>query len=164
MSQALRKCGRDIVFSLSNSAPFEHAADWARLANCWRTTGDIWDRWDKNDRRMAVRHLRDRLLPGPLGAVSPGRATGTTPTCSWSGYVGWGPRLHPTKLTPDEQYTHISLWCLLSAPLLIGCDMDRLDRFTLEPAHQRRGAGARPGRPRPAGRPRGDVGARSTSI
>ena len=47
------------------------------------------------------------------------------------GWVGWGPKLHPTKLTPDEQYTHISLWCLLSAPLLIGCDMEKLDAFTL---------------------------------
>ncbi len=43
MSQALRACRRDIVYSLSNSAPFPKAADWARLANCWRTTGDIWD-------------------------------------------------------------------------------------------------------------------------
>ncbi len=47
------------------------------------------------------------------------------------GYVGWGPDLHATRLTADEQYTHISMWCLLSAPLLIGCDMDRLDPFTL---------------------------------
>jgi len=47
------------------------------------------------------------------------------------GWVGWGPKLHQTKLTPDEQYTHISLWCLLSAPLLIGCDLEKLDAFTL---------------------------------
>ncbi len=47
------------------------------------------------------------------------------------GWVGWGPNLHPTKLTPDEQYTHISLWCLLSVPLLLGNDLDRLDAFTL---------------------------------
>ncbi len=46
------------------------------------------------------------------------------------GKVGWGPHLHPTRLTPNEQYTHISLWCLLSAPLLIGCDMTQLDPFT----------------------------------
>lgn len=45
--------------------------------------------------------------------------------------VGWGDNLHPTKLTPDEQYTHITLWCLLSAPLLIGCDISKLDDFTL---------------------------------
>ena len=47
------------------------------------------------------------------------------------GKVGWGPSLHPTHLTPNEQYTHISLWCLLSSPLLIGCDMTKLDDFTL---------------------------------
>jgi alpha-galactosidase len=47
------------------------------------------------------------------------------------GKVGWGPELHPTRLTPNEQYTHISLWCLLSAPLLIGCDMTAIDDFTL---------------------------------
>jgi alpha-galactosidase len=46
------------------------------------------------------------------------------------GQVGWG-NLHSSKLNPDEQYTHISLWCLLSAPLLIGCDMTKLDDFTL---------------------------------
>jgi alpha-galactosidase len=46
------------------------------------------------------------------------------------GQVGWGSP-HPTKLTPDEQYTHITLWCLLSAPLLLGCDLDQLDDFTL---------------------------------
>jgi hypothetical protein len=47
------------------------------------------------------------------------------------GQVGWGENLHHTRLTPDEQYTHISLWCLLSAPLLIGCDISKLDAFTL---------------------------------
>jgi alpha-galactosidase len=35
------------------------------------------------------------------------------------------------RLTPDEQYTHVSLWCLLSAPLLLGCDLEHLDPFTL---------------------------------
>jgi alpha-galactosidase len=46
------------------------------------------------------------------------------------GHVGWG-NPHPTTLTPDEQYTHISLWSLLAAPLLIGCDLSALDDFTL---------------------------------
>jgi hypothetical protein len=47
------------------------------------------------------------------------------------GQVGWGENLHPSRLTPDEQYTHVSLWCLLAAPLLIGCDISKLDPFTL---------------------------------
>ena len=46
------------------------------------------------------------------------------------GVVGWG-KPQPTQLTADEQYTHITLWCLLSAPLLIGCDLTKLDDFTL---------------------------------
>ena len=46
------------------------------------------------------------------------------------GHVGWG-NPHPSKLKPDEQYLHISLWSLFSAPLLIGCDMEKLDDFTL---------------------------------
>jgi hypothetical protein len=45
--------------------------------------------------------------------------------------VGWGDSQHNSRLSPDEQYTHISLWSLLSAPLLIGCDLGKLDRFTL---------------------------------
>jgi alpha-galactosidase len=47
------------------------------------------------------------------------------------GKVGWGPNLHPSNLTPDEQYTHISLWCMLSAPMLLGCDIAQMDDFTL---------------------------------
>ncbi|MGH7997124.1 MAG: putative Ig domain-containing protein, partial [Opitutaceae bacterium] len=53
MSEALRRSGRDIVFSLSNAAPFDHAAQFARLANCWRTTGDIRDRWTSGDEPWA---------------------------------------------------------------------------------------------------------------
>jgi alpha-galactosidase len=46
------------------------------------------------------------------------------------GKLGWG-QLRPSRLSPNEQYTHISLWCLLSSPLLIGCDMSQLDDFTV---------------------------------
>ena len=44
---------------------------------------------------------------------------------------GWGAPKHPTLLTPDEQYAHVSLWAILSAPLLLGCDVEALDDFTL---------------------------------
>jgi alpha-galactosidase len=46
------------------------------------------------------------------------------------GYVGWRDKPRPTKLTRNEQYTHISMWCMLSAPLLLGCDLEQLDDFT----------------------------------
>lgn len=122
MKDALRSSGRDIVYSLSNSAPFEYAAEWARLANCWRTTGDIIDTWAS---MSAIGFSQDRWRP--FG----GPGHWNDPDMLVVGLVGWGPQLHPTKLTPDEQYTHISLWCLHSAPLLLGCDLARLDDFTL---------------------------------
>jgi alpha-galactosidase len=60
-----------------------------------------------------------------------GRGRWNDPDMLVVGYVGWGPALHPTRLSPHEQMTHITLWALLSSPLLIGCDMTRLDEFTL---------------------------------
>jgi len=47
------------------------------------------------------------------------------------GNVTTGQDLHPTRLTPDEQYSHMSLFSLLAAPLLIGCPIEQLDDFTL---------------------------------
>jgi alpha-galactosidase len=122
MATALRFCGRDIVYSLSNSAPFERAADWARLANCWRTTGDITDTWESMN---GIGFSQDKWKP--FG----GPGHWNDPDMLIVGHVGWGPQLHPTKLAPNEQYTHISLWCLLSSPLLLGCDLEKLDDFTL---------------------------------
>ena len=129
MSKALRASGRDIVFSLSNAASFEHASDWARLANCWRTTGDIWDYWDTTDHdwRFSVTEIaftQDRWA----SVAGPGHWN--DPDMLVVGQVGWGPSLHATHLSPDQQYSHISMWCMLSAPLLIGCDLEQLDDFT----------------------------------
>ncbi len=130
MSKALCKSGRDIIFSLSNTAPFDHASDWAKWANSWRTTSDIWEKWVTPGEfwQYGVSEIgfnQDRWTP----YGGPGHWN--DPDMLVVGYVGWGPTLHQTSLTPDEQYTHISMWCLLSAPLLIGCDLDRLDAFTL---------------------------------
>jgi alpha-galactosidase len=129
MSLALRATGRDIVFSLSCSTPLDQVNELSRWANCWRTTGDIWDTWD---------------IPGPWQSGVSEIGFNQDPWTTFGGpghwndsdmlvvgYVGWGPQLHATRLTPNEQYSHLSLWCLLSAPLLIGCDLDRLDPFTL---------------------------------
>ena len=52
------------------------------------------------------------------------------------GKVGYGlgentNGLRETRLTPDEQYTHITLWTLVSSNMLIGCDIAQMDDFTL---------------------------------
>jgi alpha-galactosidase len=89
--------------------------------NCWRTTGDINDSW---------RSMSDIGFGQNGHEKYAGPGHWNDPDMLVVGKVGWGPSLHPTHLTPNEQYTHITLWCLLSAPLLIGCDMTQLDDFT----------------------------------
>lgn len=122
MHDALRSYNRDVVYSLSNSAPYGDAPQWEKMANCWRTTGDIKDTWE---RMCSLGFGQTKWAPynGPGHWVDPDMLV--------VGMVGWGPKLHYTRLTPDEQYTHMSLWALLASPLLIGCDMAQLDDFTL---------------------------------
>lgn len=129
MAQALRATGRDVVLSLSPGAPIELASELAKWAQSWRTTGDIWDTWETPG---AWQHAVSSIgfSQDPWTPFSKPGNWGD-PDMLVIGYLGWGPQLRPTRLTPAEQYSHISLWCLLSAPLLIGCDLERLDAFTL---------------------------------
>jgi alpha-galactosidase len=62
----------------------------------------------------------------------PARGIGNDPDMLIVGKIGWGPTLRQTRLTYAEQVTHITLWSLLAAPLLIGCDMSDMDKFTLD--------------------------------
>jgi len=130
MANALKATGRDIIYSLSAGMSFDKAALCAKLANCWRTTGDIRDGWSKKQvhetwafgvTEIWKEHLRWAPFSGPGHWADADMLV--------VGKVGWGAP-HPSKLTPDEQYTHISLWCLWSSPLLIGCPLDQLDDFT----------------------------------
>jgi alpha-galactosidase len=130
MANALRATGRDIIYSLSAGMDFGKASLCEKLANCWRTTGDIRDGWTKKQvheswatgvTEIWQEHLKWAPFSGPGHWADSDMLV--------VGKVGWGSP-HPTKLTPDEQYTHISLWCLWSSPLLIGCPLDQLDDFT----------------------------------
>ena len=122
MGDALKNSCRDIVYSYSNSMPFESIGEVAPLLNAWRTTGDIRDSWWS---LTSIGFSQDKWAK----YAQPGHWN--DPDMLVVGHVGWSKNLHPTNLTPDEQYTHISLWCLLSAPLLIGAPVDRMDEFTL---------------------------------
>jgi alpha-galactosidase len=122
MGAALRKQPRDILFSLCQYG-IGHVSAWGDKAggHCWRTTQDITDTWSSIS-QIAEAQVGLELFAGP--------GNWNDPDMLVVGTVGWGsPR--PSHLTPNEQYTHVSLWCLLSAPLLIGCDLTRLDAFTL---------------------------------
>ena len=124
MADALRASGRDIIYSLSNNAPFANAAALSALANSWRTTGDIRDAWG-NVRNIWFQQEKWREFGGPGHWNDPDMLViGPVDVAS-------GKNIRPSRLTPNEQYTHISLWCLLSAPLLIGCPVEKADDFTL---------------------------------
>ncbi len=123
MRAALDKVPRDILYSLCQYGA-GNVWEWGAEVggNSWRTTGDIVDTWTSLS-RIGFRQAGHEKFAGPGHFNDPDMLV--------MGRVGWGPQLHPTRLTPNEQYTHISLWCLLAAPLLIGCDMTQLDDFTL---------------------------------
>ncbi len=123
MRAALDKQPRDILYSLCQYGwgnVWEWGADVG--GNSWRTTGDIRDTWSSLS-TIGFRQNGHEKFAGPGHFNDPDMLI--------VGKVGWGPKLHSTHLTPNEQYTHISLWCLLSSPLLIGCDMTQFDDFTL---------------------------------
>jgi alpha-galactosidase len=123
MSAALKKSGRDVVFSISNNAPIEKAAEWARLTNAWRTGPDIRDSWPS---------LYSLAFTIDKWAEYAGPGHWNDPDMMVLGNVSMGPsEMHPTRLTPDEQYSHVSIFSLLAAPLLIGCPIEQLDDFTL---------------------------------
>jgi alpha-galactosidase len=124
MEMVLLNCGRDIVYSLSNSTPFSNISTLSQHANLWRNNEapDIIDTWSS----MSGNGFgKDKWAP----YQRPGHYN--DPDMLVVGRVGWGDAQHATRLTPDEQYTHITLWSLLSAPLLLGCDLTKLDAFTL---------------------------------
>lgn len=124
MQKYLRQQPRDIFYSLCQYGMADvwkwgHAVD----ANSWRTTGDIVDTWES---MYDIGFVRQREL-SPY--AQPGHWN--DPDMLIVGKVGWSANLRDSRLTPDEQYTHISLWALLASNMLIGCDVAQIDDFTL---------------------------------
>jgi len=125
MSTSLAKVDRDIVYSLCQYGMgdvWKWGNDPTVMGNCWRTTGDINDNW---------RSVRSILESQPGHEMYAGPGHWNDPDMLMVGVVGFG-NTHPTRLRPNEQLLHISMWCMLSSPLLIGCDMTKLDKFTYE--------------------------------
>jgi alpha-galactosidase len=87
----------------------------------WRVTGDITDSW-------ASMSTIGFAQTGHEQYAGPGHWNDTDMLVV--GKVGWGRELRDSRLTPNEQLTHISLWALQAAPLIIGADLTQLDEFT----------------------------------
>ena len=113
MRDALNKTGRPIFYSMCEWGQ-DDPATWApKVGNSWRTTGDIGDNWNSMISRADAND-------------------------KWASYAGPGAWNDPDMLevgnggmTTTEYETHFSLWCLMKAPLLIGCDVKNMNSDTL---------------------------------
>ena len=113
MRDALNKTGRPIFYSLCEWGQYDPATWAAPVGNSWRTTGDIEDKWDS---MISCADTNNQ----------------------WSSYAGPGGWNDPDMLevgnggmTTTEYETHFSLWALMKAPLLIGCDIRNMDSNTV---------------------------------
>ena len=130
MADILKTLDRDIVYNLCQYGMGD-VWQWGGEVggNCWRTTGDLG-------------LARGSRLPGffHIGLSNAAHWKHARPG-QWNdpdyiliGWVGQA-RGHgigkPTSLTADEQYSYMSMWCLMAAPLFFSGDMGKLDEFTL---------------------------------
>lgn len=125
MGQALRATGRPIVFSMcewGSMKPWHWGAAKAG-AHLWRTTGDINDSWE------SMTHIGFELQKGLECYAGPGHWN--DPDMLIVGMHGSG-NVAKGGCTDEEYRLHFSLWCLLAAPLLIGCDIRSMDAATKE--------------------------------
>jgi hypothetical protein len=123
-SDALRQTGRPIHLELSNSLDINNAATWQRLANGWRTGGDVECYCGKNGASYPLTdwsHVSARF----------------NQVASWAPYGGPGGfndydsievgNGDNDGLTVDERKTQMSLWALASSPFILGTDLTNLD-------------------------------------
>ncbi len=130
MGDILKQLDRDILLNLCQYG-MSNVWQWGGRVggHCWRTTGDL-----------GLAGGAD--LPGfyHIG-LSNARHWQYAKPGQWNDpdyiLIGWVGNAHgmgegkPTTLTPNEQYSYMSMWCLMAAPLIFSGDMDKLDEFTL---------------------------------
>jgi len=106
MGDALQATGHPIVYALCQYGMFD-VGTWARKVggNVWRTTGDISDSWQSMS-KIGFSQIGREVYGGPGGWSDPDMLE-----------VGNG------GMSLDEYRTHMTLWSMLSAPLLLGHDV-----------------------------------------
>ena len=103
ISNAIKNCGKkDIVFNICRWAfPGTWSAD---VADSWRTTGDINSSW-----RSVRNILAENLYMSAY--------------CHDGHYNDMDMLEVGRTMSQTEDETHFGMWCIMSSPLLIGCDM-----------------------------------------
>ncbi len=126
MSALLRKQERDMVLNLCQYGMGD-VWKWGEEVggHCWRTAGDLGFELT-GYHRVALRNAAFHPYARP-GAWN-------DPDYLLIGRVGKAHGMgepEPCPLTPNEQYSYMSLWCLMASPLFFSGDMASLDAFTL---------------------------------
>ncbi|HEU4324285.1 MAG TPA: glycoside hydrolase family 27 protein [Roseiflexaceae bacterium] len=118
--RAIDNSGRPMVLSTSPGiTPLAAGGHVAQHANMWRISDDFWDMWPE----LLAQFQR-------LHDWTPHRGPGHFPDADMLplGVIALG---RQTRLTPDEQTTLMSLWCIARSPLMHGGDMTKMDDWTL---------------------------------
>ena len=125
MGALLKEQKRDIIFNLcqyGRSEVWKWGADVG--GQSWRTGGDLGFGLDR---------IFDVALKNAEYGIYSKPGAWNDPDYIQIGYVGnanGGGLPTQSKLTPTEQYSFMSLWCLLSAPLIYSGDLTKMDDFT----------------------------------
>jgi alpha-galactosidase len=128
MGSILKSLDRDFVFNLCEYG-LGDVWEWGREVggNYWRTTDDVGSGIDgslwKSMAAYGFGEAGKEKWAGPGGWNDPDNIL--------LGQILWNDKMAPTPLTQDEQYTWMTLWSMLDAPLILGNDLTRLDPFTL---------------------------------
>ncbi len=124
MGQALRATGRPILYSIcewGRNQPWEWAAETG--GHMWRTTGDIDDSWKSILEIGFHQQVGKHSYAGPGGWNDPDMLV--------IGMHGKG-NVAAGGCTDAEYRSHFGLWCLLAAPLMIGCDVRNMSPLARE--------------------------------
>ena len=128
MGNALKNQKRDIVYNLCQYGMGD-VWEWGAEVggNCWRTAGDLGFELDRFF-DVAIKNASHREWSKPGAWNDPDYLQ-----IGWIGAQKDTKFTHasPCPLTPDMQYSYMSLWCLMAAPLVYSGDMTMLDDFTL---------------------------------
>ena len=127
MSAFLKKQPRDIVLNFCQYGNAD-VWKWGREAggNSWRTADDLGRGYLTGQFDLIGREVFDHYAAHELHKYA-GPGGWNDPDYLQLGHLSYG----PTNLSPDAQYSQVSLWSLVAAPLIFGGDISRLDDFTL---------------------------------
>ncbi len=127
----LRRQDRDLVLNLCQYG-MGNVWEWGKEVggHSWRTAGDLGGSFYGIPGAL-FRDGFDVYAKNELHKYG-GPGGWNDPDYLLLGYLSnWKGQTAPSPLTPNEQYTHVSLWCLVAAPLIFSGDITRLDDFTL---------------------------------